>query len=311
MFAKNHLPKGKHAILRKNILGLTAASMLAGVGGQAMAGGPQNLGDMDSGSAKGLGGYMSQAATKAMDTTKAVAQAAWNNPLKTGVVIIGVVGAYALYTYAKAHNFDTDEMMAPVKQSLGNFWEGLEEVGQRATATMGGYDSQIGMAKTQMREYSKQANAREAWLSKNSGDATAQQRKIYEHILEARRKGAEAAQESLQKLQNIKPFSLDSLLGPVRHMADQVYQSLPSVEGFFGSAQESAPGVQSGPAEAFHPEYMGRKVPALAHRLLNATLGTQKRVPLPKIRSVFKGFVEGMQVQWVGPEEVELYTGGN
>ena len=270
MVKKTHLHRGRHPLLRKNILGLTAASMLAGVGSQAMAGAPQDLGDMASGSGKGLGSYMSQVATKAMDATKAAVQAAKNHPVRTGVVLIGLVGTYVLYNYAKTHNFDRNEMLEPVQEHLMNFWEGLQGMGERAAATFGAYEEQINKAKMDMLQHSKNANVTEAWLKQNSGNASTHQLSLKEYFFNVSKTAADAAQNSLQKLQSIKPFSLESFLSPLKNMADQAYQTLPSVEGFFGSIKEETQGVQEAinqSTESFSPRYLGRKMAPMVGRL--------------------------------------------
>ena len=137
------------AILRKSILGLTAATMLAGVGGQTMAAGPSPM--MEPGdSSHASAGVMAveptaghSIFTQGKNAAKSIYQAAIKHPYKTGALVIGAAAACGLYAYAKTNNYDTTQMMEGAQKSIETFWSDIRELGDRTAATVGWYDHEI------------------------------------------------------------------------------------------------------------------------------------------------------------------------
>jgi hypothetical protein len=128
----------RKSIVKKSILALTAASMLGGLGSQAMAGGSV----MEPGEST----YSSSARKILMapvHAAKTVASAVRNHPYKAGALIIGAVGTYAIYAFAKSNNYDPDQMLVAAKDSIRTFWPGVDDFSERVHETFTGQNEAL------------------------------------------------------------------------------------------------------------------------------------------------------------------------
>ena len=147
----------RKALLKKSLLGLTAASMLAGAGHQARAGGPEFMEVAESNGGNSASKIVPDVADNnggILNGAKSAFQYVSEHKMMIGALLIGVIGTVYLVKFSADHNFDSEEMLKAAGEGINDFFGGVANLGQSALneargfgqsvkATMGGYDQEI------------------------------------------------------------------------------------------------------------------------------------------------------------------------